>query len=617
MASCVAAYAFALSSLAFPSLAAASPTDDLDPEREWLVGSIDLEGNESIPDVDLRRVIETRPRNRLTFWRARPEFDEVVFESDLERILRLYESEGYFKARVDWRLSARRTERSEILDLVVTIEEGPRALVTSIEIDLPEHPPAAGDDAQAAKKSAPKRALSVGEPFREVDYQLLEAQLRAAELDQGYASVKTKRTARVTPDREGVKIRYEIEPGTPARFGDIAIEGLEKVDSSLVARELTFETGDRFSLSRIEESRRRLQLLDLFTSIDLDWKTDSAHPEEAPISVVLREKKPRELRIGVGYSTEERARAHIRWQHRNWFGGGRRLVVSGRYSNLIRAATLSFAQPHLGGRDNRGLFDFALFQQDEPNFTRNSIQGIPAFEHSFTPKLVLTTGLRVETAEVRDVEEEVKTRIGGVRDEGMLIGPQIVLRWNRVDDIARPRNGFVTSFEGGYSTRLIGATYDYFRLVGEVAAFRSIFDYAVVAGRLKLGAAQAFGDKERLPIFERFYAGGEGSVRGYQRHQLGPTANNGNPLGGRSLIEGSIEARIPVWREIGVVAFFDFAQVSLERYDFVPDELRYTAGPGLSYSTPIGPISLFAGFPINRQDGEPSWQMHFNIGVFF
>ena len=199
----------------------------------------------------------------------------------------------------------------------------------------------------------------------------------------------------------------------------------------------------------------------------------------------------------------------------------------------------------------------------------------------------------------------------------MLIGPQIQLRWNRVDDIARPRNGFVTSFEGGYSTRLIGATYDYFRLVGEVAVFRSIFDYAVVAARLKAGAAQAFGDKERLPIFERFYAGGEGSVRGYQRHQLGPTANNGNPLGGRSLIEGSIEARIPVWRQIGAVAFFDFGQVSLERYDFVPDELRYTAGPGLSYSTPIGPISLFAGFPINRQDGEPPWQMHFNIGFFF
>ena len=65
------------------------------------------------------------------------------------------------------------------------------------------------------------------------------------------------------------------------------------------------------------------------------------------------------------------------------------------------------------------------------------------------------------------------------------------------------------------------------------------------------------------------------------------------------------------------VGFLDFAQVSLDRYDFVPDDLRYAAGPGISYSTPIGPISLFAGFPINRQFGEPPWQVHFNIGFFF
>ena len=412
-------------------------------------------------------------------------------------------------------------------------------------------------------------------------------------------------------------VRYEIVPGPPARFGEVAIEGLQKVHRSLIERELTFEPGDRFSLTAIEESRRRLQQLDLFTSIQIEWTTAPETPDVAPVTIVLREKKPRELRVGGGYSTEERARAQIRWQSRNWFGGGRRLLIAGRYSFLIRAAELSFAQPHLGDRDNRGLLELSLFQQDEPNFTRNSILGVPAFEHSFTPRVVLTTGLRVETAEVRDVETQVSDAIGGVRSEGLVIGPQIQLSWKRIDDLARPMNGFTVSLEGDYSTRLIGATYDYFRVVGEVAVFKSIFDWAVVAARLKAGAVQAFGDKERLPIFERLYAGGEGSVRGYRRHQLGPTAGNGNPLGGRSLIEGGIEARIPVWRQVGVVGFLDLGQVSLERYDFVPDSLRYSAGPGLSYATPIGPISLFAGFPLNRQPGEPPWQMHFNIGFFF
>ncbi len=614
--------------------AAAISTDDLDPERRWLVGQVEILGNEAISKSDLRGVLETRPRRLLAFWRERPAFEPTTFDGDLERIRRLYETEGYFKTRVLGRLESKQTADAEILTATISIDEGPRAFVTEIEIDPPvdvatpdaerDAEPDAEPDEDAGESahrrshaSLRQRALEVGEPFREADYQRLETQLRALHLDRGHASVQTKRIARVRPDREGVTVRYEIVPGPPARIGDVSISGLEKVTRSLIERELTFESGDRFSLSAIEESRRRLLQLDLFSSIQIEWQTDPADPGVATISIVLREKKPRELRVGGGYSTEEQARAQVRWQNRNWFGGGRRLLLSGRYSSRVRAAEASFAQPHLGDRDNRGLFEFSLFQQDEANFTRNSIQGVPAFEHSFTPRLVLTTGLRIETATVRDVVEEVRDRIGGVRSEGKLIGPQIQLSWKRVDDLIQPRNGFTLSLEGDYSTRLIGATYDYFKLVGEVAVFKSVYDFAVVAGRLKLGAAQAFGDKERLPIFERLYAGGEGSVRGYGRRQLGPTASNGNPLGGRSLIEGGFEARIPVWKQIGVVGFFDFGQISLDRYDFVPDELRYSAGPGLSYSTPIGPISLFAGFPINRQDGEPPWQIHFNIGFFF
>ncbi|MBK7952087.1 MAG: BamA/TamA family outer membrane protein [Deltaproteobacteria bacterium] len=612
--------AVALLSAAFA--AGASPIDALDPEREWLVAAVAIEGHHALPTSAIRRVVETETRGRLRFWRKRPVFDQTVVERDAERIARLYETEGYYRTKVAWRFDVRHTARAEILTVVFGIDEGPRAMVDSIEIVPPDPTlvPSADSTTKPAaggKPGVPRFALAVGDPFREVDYQRFESQLRAAYLDRGFASVETRRSARIRPDRLGVTIRYEIVPGPPARFGPVSIEGLQKVSSRIVQRELTFATGDPFSFTRIEESRRRIQALDLFASIQIDWKTDPASPEAAPITIVLHEKKARELRIGGGFSTEERGRAHVRWQNRNFLGGGRRLLVAGRYSNLVRSAELSFSQPHFFDRNNRGLFEFALFQQDEPNFTRNSIQGVPAFERRFTRTFTATAGVRVDTAVVRDVEEEVRTRIGGVRDEGTVIGPRIALRWTPVDDVARPRDGLVASFEAQYSTRHFGASYDYVRFVGEVAVFQPVFDWAVVAGRLKLGAAQAFGSPERLPIFERFYAGGEGSVRGYRRHQLGPTANNGNPLGGRSLIEGSLEARIPVWRNIGAVGFVDFGQVSLERYDFVPDELRFAAGPGLSYATPIGPISLFAGFPINRQSGEPPWQMHFNIGFFF
>jgi outer membrane protein insertion porin family len=662
----IVAFAGSVAAAAAAPAADASPFDVLDPALEWQIARLAFEGHDTLATRALRQVIETRPRSRLTFWRKHALFDRFVFERDLERILRLYETVGHFKAKVDFSLTSRRTATAEILSIELSIDEGAPAVVTALEVDPPDPElrpgadddlddagisgagvggAASGDASDSGRRTRKKRrwALHVGDPFREADYQRLEAQLRAAYLDRGHASVETRRHARVRPDREGVALRYEVVPGPPARFGPITIEiepesraadrreagdegdaeGEKKVtrrarvDDRLVQRELTFSTGDAFSLSRIEESRRRIQRLDLFSSIEIDWTPDPASPEVAPVKLVLREKKPRELRVGGGYSTEELARAHIRWGSRNFLGGGRRLLFSGRYSNRVRAAELSFAQPHFFDRNNRGLFEFALFQQDEANFTRNSAQGVPAFERAFTPTLTATAGLRIETAEVRDVASEVRDRIGGARNEGTVIGPRLSLRWAPVDDVARPREGFITTFEAQYSTSLLGATYDYIRLVGEASAFQPLFDYAVVAARLKLGAAQSFGDAERLPIFERFYAGGEGSVRGYSRRQLGPTAENGNPLGGRSLVEGAVELRVPIWREVGAVGFFDFGQVSLDRYDFVPDDLRYAAGPGISYSTPIGPISLFAGFPLNEQPGEPPWQIHFNIGFFF
>lgn len=605
-----------------PLAARDDPTAALDPNLEWQIARVRIEGNERISDRALFDVIETRPRRRLLFWQKRPIFERVVFDGDLDRVARVYEAEGYYRVDVRWRVESRRRKTAEHLSLVIEIEEGPRAVVGTIEIDPPDDHLVPSDDGSTRRGSFGRPrprdwALSVGDPFREIDYQRLEAQLRAAWLDRGHASVTTTRKARVRPDRERVDLRYEIVPGPTARFGPIDVEGLERVAESLVRRELVFETGDPFSLSRIELSRRRLQDLDLFASIEIDWQVDPADPGVAAIRIALHEKKFRELRVGGGYSTEEQGRAHVRWQNRNFLGGGRRMLVSGRYSSIVRAAEVSFVQPHLFDHQNRGLFEFGLFQQDEPNFTRNSIQGLPAFARDVSPTFQANAGFRVETAEVRDVEEEVRLRIGGVRSEGTVIGPRLWLRWSPIDDLARPTDGFVATFETQYSTRAFGATYDYVRLVGEISAFQPVFDWAVVAARLKVGAAQAFGGKERLPIFERFYAGGEGSVRGYRRRQLGPTADNGNPLGGRSLIEGSLEARIPVWGNFGAVGFVDFGQVSLARWDFVPDDLRFAAGPGVSYSTPIGPISLFAGFPINRQEGESPWQIHFNIGFFF
>jgi len=120
-----------------------------------------------------------------------------------------------------------------------------------------------------------------------------------------------------------------------------------------------------------------------------------------------------------------------------------------------------------------------------------------------------------------------------------------------------------------------------------------------------------------VPLFERFYAGGGTSVRGYGRSRLGPLSTSDDPLGGRSLIEGSFELRQQFTDKIGGALFVDFGQVSLRSFDVPVDNLKFSAGFGVRYTTPVGPLRLDIGFPFRPPRGDRSWQIHFSLGPSF
>jgi outer membrane translocation and assembly module TamA len=122
---------------------------------------------------------------------------------------------------------------------------------------------------------------------------------------------------------------------------------------------------------------------------------------------------------------------------------------------------------------------------------------------------------------------------------------------------------------------------------------------------------------QEVPLFERFFAGGINSVRGYGRYRLGPISDSDDPVGGRSLVEGALEVRRQFTEQIGGTLFLDFGQVSLKSYDVPIDDLKFAGGFGVLYTTPIGPLLLALGFPFDPPHGDQPWQVHFSIGQFF
>jgi outer membrane translocation and assembly module TamA len=188
---------------------------------------------------------------------------------------------------------------------------------------------------------------------------------------------------------------------------------------------------------------------------------------------------------------------------------------------------------------------------------------------------------------------------------------------------------------------VLGGDVSFVRLVGEWRAYHLLVGKLLGSVRLRLGAEDPTSGSDEIPLYERFYAGGINSVRGYGRWRVGPLANelaeaerktlraegkripqslkdvDDEPVGGRTLVETSIELRHPITDTISGVVFFDGGQVSLDSYDFAFDDLQYGTGIGARVRTPIGPLGLDLGFPLDPPKDDPVWQVHVSLGAPF
>lgn len=597
--------------LALAQSSNAVPIDALDPNRRWRVGRIELSGNRVFADSELKDVIVTRERPWYRFWDERPEFDPIAFGTDLERLQRYYEARGYYETTVSYDLEV--DEERGLVSARVEIHEGlPPVLISAIDVEVAADP-------QTLKPPPLPDELPVkrGEPFREAEYQQAEQVLRAAFLRRGHAHVQSERRAEVDLDERRATIRYAIEPGPVAIFGPSSVRGTETVAPELVSREIAYRAGEIYSLDKILETRENLLALDLFSSVRVGPAEMTGAPPVVPMEIQVAEKSHREIKIGVGYSTEDEFRTQLEWRHLNWLGGGRRLSVAGKYSSIALSGAINFVQPHFLTPRTQGQLSFSHELEKEQTYNRNVTRFAPRLNHRFSRSLTAYLAYRVEYNHLYNIATATELALGDIRREGVLMGPSAALVWNTSDDPFYPKKGEVISVVVEHAGGPWGGEYKFYKITAEAKKYVEMGWQTVLAGRLKLGLGDAIGSDRNYPLFERFYAGGEKSVRGYGRRRLGPLSASDDPLGGLSLLEGSLELRRPIWRELGGAVFIDFGQVSKRSFDLPFEKLQFSSGIGLSYTTPVGPLRLDVGFPFRPPKGDKAWQIHFSIGAYF
>jgi outer membrane protein insertion porin family len=597
-------FCFPLIWVVFATASFAVQVDELDAGREWRVRNIEISGNSQFSAGQLLGEMLTKVRPSYLFWENDNIFDPVTFREDLERLRRFYEARGYYRTRITHDLTVD-SENSRV-EVKIQIFEGPPVIVAQVAVQV------SGSDL-----SAPLLPIKEGDIFVEEVYLKGEEVLRQFFLDRGYAHVMTERAAEVNLDQDRVGVSYRAESGPLSFFGETTVQGTNEVEPYVILRELSYQPGETFSAAKIAQSQQKILALNLFSLVRIAPKEVTGKPAIVPMEVQVAEKEPREIRVGVGYGTEDEFRAQFQWQHNNWLGGGRRLSILGRYSSISITGAITLIQPHFFSPDTRGIVILRQDREDEDTYLLNASRFNPRLEHSFTPQLVGFIGYRLEYDRLDRIGQSVIDALGPVRERGMMSGPTLGFVWNTSDGPLNPTKGEVAAFTFGQAGKIWGGQYSFYKLTAEAKKYLLLGWETILAGRLKIGFAEPLGPEENLPIFERLYAGGEKSVRGYARRKLGPLDARGNPIGGLSLIEGSLELRRSIWGPLGGALFVDFGQVSLRSFDLPVNDLKFGSGLGVNYHTPVGPLSLYVGFPWRPARGVDSWQIYFSVGAFF
>lgn len=577
-----------------------------------ILTSLKIRGAKIIPAQKVRDELSL-PLPSIWPWKKDPVFRPGDLEADVERLQSFYRRQGFYHAKIRPEIDKDAKGRVRV---VLHIEEGPPVQVKNIQVEVAD--PALRPALAGLKEKWP---LTSGRRFTEERYENLKRLHLDYLTDHGYPRAKVEGKVYLDDKVNTADIHLNLTPGPLCYFGDVHLKGERQTPDYLIRRKMAFKKGDIFSLGKLYESQRRLYGLDLFRSVTLTPEEVPQSERFIPVTVEVVESKKRSLKVGLGYGDEDQLRARLGLRWRNLAGGGRLLDLDTKYSSLETRLMGSFLNPQLWATYWDLSFQTGWITRDLPGFRDRAFFTQTRFERDLPWSFRMYVGHGLEFARPFDIPTDTLLILGESAGETFTSSAlQLGLRQDKTDNPVDPTKGWIFYVNSDLATDFFGSDLHYGRAVTEGRKYQSLGKTRVVlAGRLKFGIIQPIQDTEEIPIFKRFFAGGANSVRGYRLDRLGPRNASGQPIGGEALLEGSVEARVPIYKEFRGVAFLDFGNVYFKARDIDIGQLKYAAGFGVRYSTPIGPVGVDIGFPLNRIDPrqDPSYRIHLTIGQAF
>lgn len=502
---------------------------------------------------------------------------------------------GYYNARATVSLQEVAPERR--YDLIVQVEPGAPVRVREARVLL-QGP---GSDEPVLRRLAAGFPLKPGDVLRQDLYEEAKGALKARAIDLGYlhAAFAVHRIL-VAPRENRGEIDLTLDTGPPFLFGETLIHGAPRFPDKFLRRYMAYRPGDPFSYARLGRTQLNFLDSDRFSEVIVTPQLEMAKERHIPVGIQLVPSARRRLRPGIGYGTDTGARVSLRYNDVNMMHRGHEFSANFLVAQLRQDLNAAYIVPSPRNMNTQTALRAGLEREQPDTYERSSLfvelERVRGFSKGTTGSVYL-----------RLLQEDYS--IGEEDDRSFLVLPGLRLTRRSYAEPVRPKKGSLISLEVRGTHQDIGSDTGLLQAIGSGNVLVPLPARFSVFARVKAGATWQNEPLRELPPSLRFFAGGDQSVRGYGYQDLGPRDENGDIVGGKNVLVGSVELERAVGEKWGVAVFFDAGNAFDSFSDY---EIFEGAGIGVRRYTPVGPIRV----DVARQLGlpDPSYRVHIGVG---
>lgn len=536
-------------------------------------------------------------------------------ENDIKNFVKVLHSQAYYNARVNVDFEF----ESLPAKVFILIETGEVYPLRTLEI-VPDFK--AQKSYFCSGLTSESLGISLNEPATTLAILNAEYTLEKALSSKGYPYGRvSKRKVIADQEDKSITATLFVDSGPLCHFGDVLVYGNTGVRNQYFKKHLLWKKGDIFSPYKIKATQKELELSGLFSSVSVTIPETAPSNGELPIKIDVREGKPRTIGLGLSYETERGIGASFNWAHRNFNGLGDRVGVKSSFWSDKQFGEISYIQPDFGMRCQDLVWSADYLRELDEGYHSKafSLSGILKKEQN--KYLRYSYGLMYKYLIDTDIHEKKNHQSQKTDDETFnLLKFPISFYWNHSNSILNPTEGYRLKMSAIPSYKFIGSQVFY-----SINLLNASYYFSLDKMERHLIAIQGtFGSipgpkKTEIPRSELFDAGTDTLLRGYRYKTVSPLDNEYKPTGGRSMMIYSFEYRYRFNKEFGSVLFYDFGNVYASRIPQFNKKILQSAGVGLRYFTPVGPIRFDLAFPLNprKHVDKSSYQFYLSIGQTF